>query len=227
MLKSGLKFLMTTIIFLIFTSSTNIAQDYFQGEVTFEAVDEGQMQKMSYLVKGNKFRIQGNESEDVRKGAMIYDAERKIITILMSEQKMYMEMPMNASEEFKKEKSNGPEYFTNTGNTKDVMGYSCDEFIFKDENREGVAWMTQELGPFLFMGDPEEGGDSQFQWQKEIMEAGYFPLLIKKENSSGELRTIFKVLELNARNLSDELFSVPSDFNKFEMPNMMDLNRNR
>ncbi len=53
------------------------------------------------------------------------------------------------------------------------MGYSCDEFEFKDEDRKGLALMTKELGSFLFMDNPEGGGNSQ--WQKEIMNEGYFP----------------------------------------------------
>ncbi|MGC9342972.1 MAG: DUF4412 domain-containing protein [Bacteroidales bacterium] len=32
-----------------------------------------------------------------------------------------------------------------TGNTKMIAGYSCDEYIYEDEEAEGTVWMTDEL----------------------------------------------------------------------------------
>jgi len=203
---------------LFFTSSLSIAQDKFQGKVTFEVSDEGQNQQISYFVKGNKFLIQPEGGEGAGKGSMIYDGDKKTMIIIMNEQKMYMEMPIDPTDEISKNESSGSDYFVKTGNSKDVLGYSCDEFEFKDENKKGLALMTKELGSFLFMDDPEAGGSSQ--WQKEIMNEGYFPMLVNEENSSGELETVFKVIDLELMKLDDNMFSTPPGFTKFDMPNM-------
>lgn len=205
-------------LLLFFTSSLSIAQDSFQGKVTFEASDEGQNQQISYFVKGNKFLIQPADGEVAGQGSMIYDGDKKVMIIIMNEQKMYMEMPIDPKDEISKNESIEPDYFVKTGNSQDVKGYNCDEFEFKDEGKKGLALMTKELGSFLFMDDPESGGSSQ--WQKEIMSEGYFPLLVKEENSSGELETVFKVIELERMNLDDKMFSAPSGFTKFDMPGM-------
>ena len=60
------------------------------------------------------------------------------------------------------------------------------------------------------------------------MGAGYFPMLIKEEDSSGELKTIFEVMELLAMKLDDNLFVPTPGFSKFTMPNrpnMMDMKK--
>jgi hypothetical protein len=206
---------------LFFNSSLSIAQDKFEGKVTFEVSDEGQNQQISYFVKGNKFLIQPESGEAAGQGSMIYDGDKKAMIIIMTEQKMYMEMPIDATDEISKSESVGPDYFIKTGNSQNVMGYSCDEFEFKDEDRKGLALMTKELGSFLFMDNPEGGGNSQ--WQKEIMNEGYFPMLVKEENSSGELETVFKVIDLELMKLDDKMFSAPPGYKKFDMPNMQNM----
>jgi hypothetical protein len=216
--KSILKIMIALNLLLFFTSSLSIAQDKFQGKVRFEVSDTGQNQQISYFVKGSKFLIQPDDGEGAGEGSMIYDGDKKVMIIIMNEQKMYMEMPIDPTDEISKNESIEPDYFVKTGNSQDVLGYSCDEFEFKDEGKKGLALMTKELGSFLFMDDPQGGGSSQ--WQKEIMSEGYFPLLVKEENSSGELENVFKVIELQTMNLDDKMFSPPSGFTKFDMPNM-------
>ena len=219
--KSIFKIVIALSLLLFFTSSLSIAQDKFEGKVTFEVSDEGQNQQISYFVKGNKFLIQPESGEAAGQGSMIYDGDKKAMIIIMTEQKMYMEMPIDATDEISKSESVGPDYFVKTGNSQNVMGYSCDEFEFKDEDRKGLALMTKELGSFLFMDNPEGGGNSQ--WQKEIMSEGYFPMLVKEENSSGELETVFKVIDLELMKLDDKMFSAPLGFKKFDMPNMQNV----
>ncbi|MCH7773978.1 MAG: DUF4412 domain-containing protein [Bacteroidetes bacterium] len=219
--KSISKIMIALSFLLFFTSSLSIAQDKFQGKVTFEVSDGGQNQQISYFVKGNKFLIQPEDGEAAGKGSMIYDGDKKAMIIIMTEQKMYMEMPIDATDEISKSESVGPDYFVKTGNSQNVMGYSCDEFEFKDEDKKGLALMTKELGSFLFMDDPNSGENSQ--WQKEIMSEGYFPMLVKEENSSGELETVFKVIDLELMKLDDKMFSAPPGYKKFDMPNMQNM----
>ncbi len=107
---------------LFFNSSLSIAQDKFEGKVTFEVSDEGQNQQISYFVKGNKFLIQPESGEAAGQGSMIYDGDKKAMIIIMTEQKMYMEMPIDATDEISKSESVGPDYFVKTGNSQERYG---------------------------------------------------------------------------------------------------------
>jgi hypothetical protein len=218
--------IITLLCFLfLFSASLIFGQDRFEGKVTFKTDDNGKEQLVTYLMKGNKFRIEESEGMDAGGGAMIYDSEKHIMTILMNEQKMYMEMPINDSKYTKQVKvdSEKPEYFAKTVEEKEILGHSCDKFEFKDKDKKGIVWMTKDLGPFMFMSNPKDMKNSQPDWQQEIMGAGYFPMLVKEEDSSGELKTIFEVTEIQSMKLDDDLFIVPPDFNKFLMPEMKNM----
>lgn len=208
----GLLFLFTIQVF---------PQDRFQGKVTFQVTEEGQSQKLSYFVKGNKFRIEPGQNEQMGMGVIIYDTDKDLMTVLMSEQKMYMEMPLDKSMGMTNDESTGKEYFVKTGESKEILGYTCDKFKYNDGQESGFAWMTKELGPFMFMRDPEGESSSEEKWQREIMEEGYFPLLVEQKNSSGNLEKVFEVTDLKPMNLDDALFSIPPGFSKFDMPGMM------
>jgi len=215
--KSGINLLL--IFLFLFSFKPTNAQDIFEGKVTFKADNDGEEQLITYLVKGTKFRIQ-QAGDDANQGAMIYDSETQMMVLLMNEQKMYMEMPMNESSNLSNSDSNKPDYFEKTDESMDILGYPCDKFNFKDKDKSGIAWMTKNLGPFLFMNNPKDMESSKSKWQQEIMDAGYFPLLVKEEDSPGELTTIFEVTELQPMDLDDKEFVPPPGFTKFNMPNM-------
>jgi len=215
---------------LLFSSSITFGQERFEGKVIFKTDDDGKEQVMTYMIKGTKFRIEQSGDEGMGQGAMIYDSDTRMRTIIMNEQKMYMEMPMDDSQEFSNVDSDEPEYFANTGETMDILGNTCDKFEFKDKDKKGIAWMTKNLGPFLLMSNPKEMKDSKSRWQDELVNAGYFPLLVKEEDSSGELKTVFEVTELLPMELNEDLFLPPPGFSKYTMPNipnMMDMKKHK
>ena len=209
----------------LFSASIMFGQVRFEGKVTFKTDDDGKEQLITYLMKGNKVRIEQRQGKGPGQGAMIVDSETQMMIMLMNEQKMYMEMPMKESKYTSQVQSDSekPEYFAKTVEGKVILGQSCDKFEFKDENKKGIAWMTKDIGPFMFMSNPKDMKSSQPSWQQEIMGAGYFPMLVKEEDSSGKLKTIFEVTELQSMKLDDDLFIVPPGFNKFVMPNMQNM----
>lgn len=213
-------FLSSILILLLASSSILFAQSPFEGKVKFKAYDEGESGSMNYFVKGDKFKIDAPEG-GMGQGYMIYDAGTNIMTIVMVEQQMYMEMPVDAAGDMTNQDSEDF-YFNNTGETQEINGYMCEKFEFVDEEGSGIAWMTLELGPFMFLGDPEAMGNSQSSWQQEIMAEGYFPMLVEQENSSGELTPVFEIEEILPMPLDDDIFSIPAGYQKFDMPNMGD-----
>ena len=225
MFLSELKRIIFTVGLLFLFTIEVFPQDHFQGKVTFQVTEEGQTNKISYLVKGNKFRIEPGQNEQMGMGVILFDADKNLMTVLMNEQKMYMQMPLDNSAGMMDDESTGDEYFVKTGESKNIMGYSCDQFKYTDGEESGFAWMTKELGPFMFMRDPEGASDSENKWQQEIMEEGYFPMLVEQESPSGKMEKVFEVIDLKAMNLDDTLFSIPPGFSKFDMPGMMDGNK--
>ena len=214
------KIILSSLLILLFAASNNLlGQSQFEGKVKFKAYDEGNSQSMSYFVKGNKFRIDSPES-GMGQGYMIYNTATNIMTMVMVDQQMYMEMPVDAAEQMM-DQDDEDFYFNNTGETQEINGYMCDKFEFVDEDGPGIAWMTQDLGSFFFFSDPE-GNNTQSTWQQEIMAEGYFPMLVEQENSAGELMPVFEIEEIQPMPLGDDVFSVPSGFQKFDMPNMDD-----
>ena len=215
------KLSLSSLLVLLFAASNfMVAQNQFEGKVQFKVYDEGNSQSMSYFVKGDKFKINTPEG-GMGIGFMIYDASTKIMTLVMVEQNMYMEMPINAAGDMMNQDSENV-YFNNTGETQEINDYICEKFEFTDEEGSGIAWMTKELGNFFFLGDMEGTENPQSNWQQEIMAEGYFPMLVKKENSAGELIPVFEIEEILPMPLDDNVFSVPAGFQKFDMPNMGD-----
>jgi hypothetical protein len=211
-------FLSSLIVLLLAASSILFAQSPFEGKVKFRAYDGNESETMNYLVKGDKFKIDSPEG-GMGQGYMLYDASNNIMTLVMVDQQMYMEMPVDAAGDMINQDSDNV-YFNNTGETQMINDYLCEKFEFVDEEGPGIAWMTKDLGPFMFLGDPEAMENSQSNWQQEIMAEGYFPMLVKQENSSGELESVFEIEEILPMPLDDEIFSIPAGFQKFDMPNM-------
>ena len=204
---------------MIFYTVPNFSQSQFEGKIVFEVSDqETSPQQINYLVKGDWFRIEVPQAA-TGSGAMIYNQKNKTMTMIMPQQKMYMEMPLDMSEKVQKEDV-GPGYFKKTGESKNINGYDCDKFIFKDEEGEGVAWMTKELGGFMFFNNPNERS-SQSGWEDAVMAEGYFPMIVKIKDSSGAAKTAFKVTKIEPKTLDMSLFKPPAGFKKLDMGNMM------
>ena len=127
-----------------------------------------------------------------------------------------MEMPMDNKDMVENDEKG---YFVKTGESKEINGYTCDKFEFKDEDGEGVAWMTKELGGFLFFNDPESHNETG--WQQAIAEEGYFPMEVYLKDASGSEKSVFKIVELKPMNLENALFDIPAGFKKLDMSGMM------
>ena len=204
-------FLFLSLLYIPFSFS----QTNFEGKIVFQVNDEGVNQQMSYLVKGSKFRIEPEGTQG--QGIMLFDNDTRMMTILMPSQKMYMEIPMD-NEAMNNNDEDETVYFVKTRESKEINGYTCDKFEFKDKDGEGVAWMTKELGGFLFLNDPESRQESG--WQKAIAEEGYFPMEVYQKNASGDEYSVFKIIELKPMDLDNALFNVPAGFKKLDMSGM-------
>ncbi len=124
-------FLSSLVILLLAASSILFAQSPFEGKVKFKAYDGNESETMNYFVKADKFRFDSPEG-GMGQGYMIYDASTNIMTLVMVDQQMYMEMPVDAAGDMI-DQDNENVYFNNTGETQEINGYMCEKFDFVDE----------------------------------------------------------------------------------------------
>jgi hypothetical protein len=200
-----LNIVLALIIFLL--AGITFAQEAFEGKVQFNVEEDGQKQVMDYYAKDKKFRLDMPE----KGGSVIFDSQKFKMYVIMDEQKMYMEnsmMPMTAG-------AGGS--ISKTGETRNILGYDCEKFLFDQKDMKGEAWMTKELGAFMFFMESQQ---DMPDWQSEVLDAGYFPLHVTQHNTRKNVTSVYDVKEVTPMELSDDLFVVPSSYQKMDLMNM-------
>jgi hypothetical protein len=188
-------------------SEKTLGQSSFEGKVVFDVEQKEERQVMDYYAKDKKFKM---EMPD-KGGSVLFDSPNFKMYIIMDEEKMYMEtlmMPMSAG--------GGGGSISKTGETKNILGYYCEKFLFQQKDKNGVAWMTKELGAFMFFMESQKEMPG---WQSEILDAGYFPLHVTEYDNDGNVAGVFNVKEVTPMKLSSDLFAVPSSYKKFDLMN--------
>lgn len=192
------------IILFLFTGSL-FAQDKFEGKVIFEVQDGSEQQVMDYYAKDEKYRM---EMPD-KGGSILFDSNKLMMYVIMDEEKMYMEsqmMPLSMG-------SAGGSV-SKTGETKTILGHECEKFVFEQEDLSGEAWMTKDLGAFMFFMESQQDMPS---WQQEIVDAGYFPLQVTQYSKRDNKKSVYNVIEVTPMDLSDDLFVVPPSYEKLDL----------
>lgn len=193
----------TAMILFLLTGSL-FAQDTFEGKVIFQVQDGTEMQVIDYYAKDKKYRMEmPNEG-----GTILFDNYKLMMYVLMDEEKMYMEsqmMPLSIG-------SAGS--VSKTGETKTILGHECEKFVFEQEDLSGEAWMTKDLGAFMFFMDSQQDMPS---WQQEIVDAGYFPLQVTQYSKREDKKSVYNVIEVTPMDLSNDLFVVPPLYEKLDL----------
>jgi hypothetical protein len=197
-----LNIFLSLLIFLF--SGVILAQDTFEGKVKFDVQEDGNKQVMDYYAKEKKYRM---EMPD-KGGTILFDSNKLMMYVLMDKEKMYMEsqmMPMSMS---------GAGKVNKTGETKTILGHECEKFVFEQEDLSGEAWMTKDLGAFMFFMESQQDMPS---WQSEIIDAGYFPLQVTQYSKRENKKSVYNEIEVTPMDLSDDLFVVPPSYEKLDL----------
>ena len=184
---------------------------------------------MDYFLKNKNIRME--MGKEAKEAIFIYSNGKSMI--LMPEQKMYMDLDNSMFAKMKEmmhknndENKDDKDFDINkykTGKTKTILGYECEQWIFNDtedgEQDQVEAWVTDELGNFMFMENPMGSGFSP-GWESSFKNKGFFPLLVITKDSEGKETSRFEATEVDKKSLSDDLFQVPSDYSEMKMPGM-------
>ncbi len=218
----------------LLTASLGFAADAFEGKVSFALTSgKGKPQDMNYSIRQDAMRI--DMTADGQAVATIMDMKKLEMLVLMSEQKMYMVMPMKQTIEKAAAKAEykDPE-IEKTGRTETILGYKCDEYISKEKNSTTEIWIAEGLGAFMGLGENGGGGGMGAMfgggkkkgaggWEEKFKGKPGFPLrVVSRDNKSKETFRM-EATKIEPGSLPASLFLPPSDYEKFQMPNMGDM----
>lgn len=199
---------LTYFLILLLLIGKGIAQESFEGKVIFSVEEQGKKQTMNYYAKDKKFRMDVPD----KGGTILFNSRAFKMYVIMDEQKMYMEsdmMPMSTG--------SGGGSISKTGETKNILSYECEKFLFTQKDMKGEAWMTKELGAFMFFMDEQK---EMPNWQSEVLDAGYFPLHVTQHDTRRNITSVYHVKEVTPMELSDDLFKVPASYKKLDLMNL-------
>lgn len=209
--------------------------------------DRGSAKKKHKMIPNflNKKKAQADEEPDqssasdhASKGkkqmTSIMDMEKKEMIMLMPEQKTYMVMPMKQAMDKATEHTDKNMDIERTGKTEKILGYKCDQIIVKDKENGTVTemWVAPNLGTFMGMssGGGMFGGRksaTSAKWEEALKGKSGFPLRVVTRNATGAEDSRMEVTKIEPGSQPDSLFAPPADYEKFSMPSMGDLFKQR
>ena len=120
--------------------------------------------------------------------AIVFNAAKQEMTILMLDQKMYMTqaMPKAQATAGMTSGATGPTVEVTTIREK-ILGYDCVKYVSTAKDGTSEIWVTDQLGAFLGLGSPPSGGGRrgpgggapQAQgWEDALAGKSVFPLRV-------------------------------------------------
>lgn len=208
-MKTSRAILLASLLF-----SLPVASQDFEGTVVFSVTGPQGSQKFEYHVKGDLVRMEFERAPGMTM-AMIFDTKSGVASMLMPDNKMYMEL--NLKDMPRSEPAGTPE-FRKTGKTEKILGYACEQIVITQGDIEAEMWATKGLGRFA---SPAFTGQSNSPALKkiddELVSKGYFPLkMVTKQAGEGEAR--MEALSVTRKSLSKDLFVIPAGYTKMQMP---------
>lgn len=196
----------------------------FEGKVTMTMSTGKDVLPITYYIKDTRMRYEITPATD-KKGNKITmvglaDWNTHQMTLLMSEQKMYMVHSIPTTDTGKNGKQSFD--FKPTGRKEKIAGYDTEEYAGTSEGKRIEMWLTKGLGSFMMANMGKGRKASQVaQWERFLREEGFFPMrtiIRSKEGAPEEMRTEVTSVEKGAQ--PDSLFAPPADFQKLEMPDL-------
>ncbi len=205
--------------------------DTFAGKISLAITDaKGKTTVMNQTMKGTATRL---EAEGMP-GAMIMDFSKKEMIMLMNDDHMYMVMPIKdgAAHEHQTKPAAEAEIVV-TGKTETILGYHCKQIMVTEGKETTEMWVAEGLGLFAGMGAPAGGGGmfgskkgkaESAQWERALKGKGGFPLRVISRNAAGKETYKMEAKKIEKGGVTDADFLPPKDFQKFEMPDMGNMN---
>ncbi len=195
----------------------------FEGEVDMKMTHTGsdKTMTMQYFVKGHKMRTQ-MEGKEGMSGGGIFDWQSHEMIILMDKQKMYMvsqldpaKMAYGKDHHFK---------ITKTGETLDILGYTCREYDYTSDNGSGKVWLASGIGSWWgteMAAQANKLPPDQRALVNMVEAQKLFPMKSETMDQSGNAKSEMEVTKVEEKSLSSSFFEVPDGYKKLDMGAMM------
>lgn len=208
---------------MILVAAGTASAQSFEGLIRFEVYPDGGASAgspsgLKYYVKDSKIRMEF-EAAPQQSAAIIYDARKARMTMLMDQMKAYMTLPTDKyAEQYQKQMPTDQPY-SRTGKTKTVAGKTCELWISREDGETTEMWVARGMGSFM-MPDNRPGPlmKSQPEWLREAMEGGFMPLEIST-TENGKTRLVMKATSVETEKLDAGLFDIPEGYS--DMSGMM------
>ena len=213
------------LLFGVLLTDAVLSAASFEGTVRFK-IESGKDEpvQMSYGLKNGLVRIDF-QSKDGESPAIIMDAAKQEMTMLMAEEKMYMVQPMPKPKEADASAASAAVAVEKTGITETIAGYVAEKYLIKSKDFTGEVWLTDKLGAFMGMGEPQGplGGKkgSGSGWEAALAGKDMFPLRVVDTTAKGKSAFRMEVTSIDKAALPDSLFRAPAGWQKFDMGGMM------
>jgi hypothetical protein len=186
----------------------------FQGTIKFTKTIGPVTADYVYYVKDHLVRVEELGENGEIQGIMIVDTKANTVKALSPERQMYIDVPN------KRPARETDVYVQKTTNTKMINGYKCTEVHVtgKEDGREVTFWVADDdfefLVPMLETLNRKDKLAVYFMSVSDI--EGMFPMMGVEKKTDGVELTKLQVTEVKKVELEDKLFSIPSDYTKFE-----------
>ena len=225
MTRQWLSKVVPTVVVLLMASPAPAEE--FEGIIHMKITSAGRVTDMNIFAKGQRSRI-----EPYTQGAVvpfiIVDNDAKKHYTLMPDRKMYMETSTEATTKAAQPimEQEGVEV-VKTGRTGKVAGQPCEVYVAKKKTGEATEMCAVKgLADYMsLMGmntsDPSQRSQGPPSWMKELSKQGLFPARIIARKGDGSEFTRVETTKIEKRTLDDTLFTIPSDYTKYDMEAMM------
>ncbi|HKB92099.1 MAG TPA: DUF4412 domain-containing protein [Opitutaceae bacterium] len=201
------------------------AADTFEGKIHLQVKNNKSVNEIDYAIKQDLLRIEAQTSRGPV--PVIMNMAKKEMIVMMPDQKMYMTMPIKTvTDAVQKASTDNSGKLEKTGKAEKILGYSCEQYIYKDDRQKGTTelWLASGLGTFQGLGNAfgPRGGNRTAQpaWQKELMDKGAFPLRVITHNEAGAEEFRMEATSVEKTSLPASLFEPPAGYTKFSMPSI-------
>jgi hypothetical protein len=219
-MKSILRVLLGLILGLAATGAR--ASGIFEGEVDMKMThgsSEGKV--VQYFVKGHKTRFQGEDKDGKSPGAAIFDYKNNQFIMIMDKSKMYMVSELHP-EKFTYGKDHHFK-MTKTGNSQEILGYTCQEYDYTSDENNGKIWFASGIGDWWgaqMAAQSDKLTSDQKAMVSMVLSKKLFPMKSESTDKSGNVKGGMEVVKIEKKSLDSGLFEVPAGYKKFDMGNM-------
>ena len=200
----------------LIAATAPLSAQRFEGVMQFVSYEShsGEPDTITQMTKGGKIRIEGMG----RAGAMIFDGTNR--TIIIPEQKVYMNMPENLGErDVEAEASKRTGTAERTGKTEEIAGIRCEDWHYKGTKsdgtpEEGEACVAQGAGMMI---NKISGGmvGRYFKFAgPAFSEAMKNDAGVMKVTSNGKLS--FVAIRAERSSVPEAMFAPPPDYTKMD-----------